>query len=407
MFFLGMDLSLDWFDFYVLNQSGTKLFSGRLNCSHDGYTSLFEKIRNKHIPFEKIHVALENPHHPLVLACMMKNMNVYAVNPKTTDRLRDRHRPGRTKSDAFDAYVLADFLRTDLHRLSPLLPSSEDDRRLLSLHRDLEALKRSRGKIIHQLSQALDESFPTVKKLFSDPYCPSAIAFIKNWPSLESAKKHFPRRATHFFKKYSFSHSRRKTFLSTLKEATPVTYDQAIEQTRESFLKALAEQISLINDQIASFEKQIQNVIEHHPDRDIFKSLPGVGKTILTGLLVVFCSKENHFQNARSLKAQAGLSPVVFSSGKFLRANRFRHACQKNWRNIFTLWAFVCISPKRCLWARLHYDQLRNEGKSHYHALRILASKLAKITFACWRDRTFYDEKQFLASKMEHLLLTT
>jgi len=63
-----------------------------------------------------------------VLACVVSErlvdwlldhgVQVYSLNPRQLDRLGDRHTVSGAKDDSRDAFVLADALRTDLHKFS-------------------------------------------------------------------------------------------------------------------------------------------------------------------------------------------------------------------------------------------------------------------------------------------------
>jgi hypothetical protein len=50
---------------------------------------------------------------------------MFAINPKAVDRYRDRHRLAGGKSDAADAKVLADLVRTDRHLHRPVAADTE------------------------------------------------------------------------------------------------------------------------------------------------------------------------------------------------------------------------------------------------------------------------------------------
>ena len=66
--------------------------------------------------------AIEKPHGRIVDFLLDHGVAVYAVNPKALDRARDRFRMSQSKSDSFDAYVLAEFLgpiTVICERLSP------------------------------------------------------------------------------------------------------------------------------------------------------------------------------------------------------------------------------------------------------------------------------------------------
>ena len=95
--------------------------------------------------------AIEKPEGRIVDFLLDHGVEVYPINPKTQDRNRDRYRTGNTKSDAFDAYVLADALRTDIHRRSPLAPNSSRTAELKMLTRDYRRLVNQQTRLINQL----------------------------------------------------------------------------------------------------------------------------------------------------------------------------------------------------------------------------------------------------------------
>ena len=76
---------------------------------------------------------------------------VYPVNPKAVDRARDRFRMSSSKSNSFDAYVLAEFLRTDHGHLRPLEPSSQQAQELKMLSRDEHRLVRQKTRLLNQI----------------------------------------------------------------------------------------------------------------------------------------------------------------------------------------------------------------------------------------------------------------
>ncbi len=88
--------------------------------------------------------SIEKPEGRIVDFLLDHGVMVYPVNPKALDRVRDRYRMSRSKSDAFDAYVLADFLRTDHGHLKPLRPSTVEAQELKILTRDHLSLLRKK-----------------------------------------------------------------------------------------------------------------------------------------------------------------------------------------------------------------------------------------------------------------------
>ncbi len=64
-------------------------------------------------------VAIERPDGPVVDALLEAELTVFVIDPKQVKNLRGRYGSAGNKDDRFDAYVLADVLRTDRARMRP------------------------------------------------------------------------------------------------------------------------------------------------------------------------------------------------------------------------------------------------------------------------------------------------
>ena len=70
-------------------------------------------------------VGIETDRGPWVLALLAAGYRVFAVNPMSVARYRERHVTSGAKSDPGDARVLADLVRTDRHRHRPIAGDSD------------------------------------------------------------------------------------------------------------------------------------------------------------------------------------------------------------------------------------------------------------------------------------------
>jgi transposase len=85
---------------------------------------------------------------------------VYAVNPLAVSRYRDRHQVSGAKSDAGDAKVLADLVRTDRHNHRPVAGDSELAEAVKVLARTHQSLVWTRQRQLNQLRSLLREFYP-------------------------------------------------------------------------------------------------------------------------------------------------------------------------------------------------------------------------------------------------------
>src|SRR5947208_1462615 len=65
----------------------------------------------------QVAIGIETDRGPWVAALIAAGYTVFAINPLQASRYRERHGVSGAKSDAGDAHVLADMVRTDSHQL--------------------------------------------------------------------------------------------------------------------------------------------------------------------------------------------------------------------------------------------------------------------------------------------------
>src|SRR6266542_3917463 len=124
--FCGIDWAEDHYDLALVDQAGVVLTERRINDDSIGYQLLLALLaEHGDDQVEPIPVAIETP-RGLVVACLRRTgRQVYAINPLSVARYRERHRVARTKSDRVDAQLLANILRTDRAAHRPLPADSE------------------------------------------------------------------------------------------------------------------------------------------------------------------------------------------------------------------------------------------------------------------------------------------
>src|ERR1700679_4109906 len=115
MIFVGVDWAEAHHDVHVEDETGRRLGGGRLAEGVAGIAR-FHELGGAHArqPGEG-GVGIESDPGLFVAALVAAGYQVFAVNPMSTSRYRDRHSTSGAKSDPGDAKVLADMVRTDRH----------------------------------------------------------------------------------------------------------------------------------------------------------------------------------------------------------------------------------------------------------------------------------------------------
>jgi transposase len=136
-----------------------------------------------------------------------------------------------------------------------------------------------------------------------------------------------------------------------------------------------------------------------HPDHEIFESLPRAGKHLAPRLLAEIGDNRERYQDASSLQALGGTSPVLFQSGMYSKAHR-RLGCIKPLRNALQQFAWQTTQSEP--WAADYYQRKRTEGKSHTVAVRALANVWVRIIFALWVNHQCYQRTTFEQAQHQH-----
>jgi transposase len=180
----GLDLASEEHRLAVVDGDGHQLEQRRIGHSEDGIDALVRRLLDLCVA----RVALEQPNGLVVDRLLDAGITVVPVHPNQLAAARDRYRTGGGKSDGFDAYVLAELARTDMHRLRPLEPDSDETKALRALTRTREDLVEQKVTLANQLGAQLDAFWPGAKRIFADIDSPIALAFLERYPSPNDAR---------------------------------------------------------------------------------------------------------------------------------------------------------------------------------------------------------------------------
>jgi transposase len=333
-------------------------------------------------------VAIERPDGPLVDALLAGELTVVVIASRHVKALRTRYGLAGNKDDRADAYLLADVLRTDGHRLRPLLPDSEATVTLRALVRARKDLVRNRIRLVQQLSAHLELVFPGTVELFAELASPIARAFLLRFPSAERAAWLSPKRLTAWLAAQGYSGRRSGEELHARLVAAPRGLVGDGGETMAAVTLALVRAIGAIEDQVGALSGRIGEQLALHPDGHIFTSLPRSGSVRAAALLAEIGDRRERFPTVEALACLAGAAPSTRQSGQH-RVVTFRYACDKKLRD--ALIDFAADSRRASPWAADIYRRARASGKRHPHAVRILARAWLGVIWRCWQDRTAYD----------------
>jgi len=108
-YYMGVDWADEFHQVWVSDSQGKKVAEMKIEQSPKGMSELGRWLHERKAEDIELWAAIEKPHGRIVDFLLDHGVVVYPVNPKAVDRARDRFRMSQSKSDSFDAYVLAEF----------------------------------------------------------------------------------------------------------------------------------------------------------------------------------------------------------------------------------------------------------------------------------------------------------
>lgn len=333
-------------------------------------------------------VAIERPDGPVVDSLLDAGITVVVISPNQVKNLRGRYGSAGNKDDRFDAYVLADTLRTDRARLRPLVPDTDATIALRRACRARKDLVGHRVAAANQLRAHLRNALPAAVGLFKDLDSQISLAFLARFDTQDKIDWLTPTRLGDWLSKQGYSGKVRPAVLHQKILAAPRGATGAHGTAQAHITAGYVALLRTLVEQTRALEKQINQQLTTHTDAHIFTSLPRAGRVRAARLLAEIGDCRARFPTPESLTCLAGAAPSTRQSGKS-RVVGFRWSCDKQLRDAVT--DFAADSIKTNPWADDLYQRARARGHDHPHAVRILARAWLHIIWHCWQDGVPYD----------------
>jgi transposase len=379
----------------VEDEQATKILSRSVAHTVEGFTEWGRWLDEQRAAGVELWAAIEKPEGRVVDFLLDHGVIVFAINPKAVDRARDRFRASGAKSDPFDARVLATFLRTDHHHLTPVRPSSEAAQELKGLTRDYTRHVRQQTRTLNQLTAALKAYYPRALEVCDDLKSQWARDFLRDYPTPAALAALTERQWQRWGGGRRLSAERLAAGWERL-HAPQLPVPPHVVRVHARLLAALLEQLDVTIRTVQAYREAISDFFARMPAATWATSLPGgrSGTTVPT-LCAELGDAAGRWESFRHLQAHAGSVPVTDRSGKYA-AVFFRFACNRHLRQ--AVHQFTANSLAHSEWAKAYYDRCRKRGHRHHHALRALSAKWLKILFALWTRQVPYDETHHLAT---------
>ena len=314
--FCGIDWAEDQHDVALVDQAGTLIAKHRIGDDAAGFASLLQMLVDvgDH-PDAPIPVAIETSRGLLVACLRATGRPVFPINPMSVSRYRDRHTVARRKSDAGDAFVLANILRTDLAAHRPLPADSELAQAIAVLARAQQDAVWRRTDAHNQLRSLLREFYPAILDAFADKrgglLRPEARALLATAPTPHAAARLTKSQLRALLKRAGLQRglAAEAERPQTVLRADYLHHAPLVEEAFGYQALALLRELDVACANAEDLATRTAERFEQHPDAPIITSMPGLGPLTGARVLAEIGDDRARFADARALKSYAGSAP--------------------------------------------------------------------------------------------------
>lgn len=311
----------------------------------------------------------------LLLALLAAHgQRVRYVPGRTVNQMSVAYR-GEAKTDARDAYVIAETLRHrgDLQEVE-VSTSLVTELRLLVTHRT--DLVGDRVRMVNRLRDVLSGYFPALERSFDYAHSRGALTLLTGYQTPQAIRRTGASRLRAWLvkRKVRSADQIAAAALVAAKAQQTVVPGQDVAA---SIVADLATQLLAIGSRISELDARITSTFRAHPQAEIIESLPGMGP-ILGAELIAAAGDLNGYANAGRLASAAGLVPVPRDSGRRTGNLHRPQRYSRKLRRVFYLSASAAMMRE-------------GQGHGHVQALIALSRRRVDVLWALLRDNRLFE----------------
>ncbi|MFE7170077.1 IS110 family transposase [Streptomyces sp. NPDC057616] len=314
----------------------------------------------------------------LLLALLAEHgQPVVYVPGRTVNRMSAAYR-GEAKTDARDAYVIADTARLRRDFAPVEIPTElAADLALLTTHRcDLIA---DRVRLLNRLHDVLTGISPALEAAFDYADHKGALVLLTGYQTPAALRRCGQIRLTRWLATRGVRHP--ETVAATAAHAQHIQLSG--QDTVAGITAELAAQILALDERLKQLDRRISDAFRTHPQAAVIESMPGIGP-ILGAEFLVAAGDLAAYPDAGHLASAAGLVPVAKDSGRRTGNLHRPQRYSRRLRRVFYLSAQTSIirdGPNRT-----YYLKKRAQGHKHIPAVIALARRRVDVLWALLRD---------------------
>jgi transposase len=313
--FVGWDWASTTHDVTVIDDAGRVVDRWADEHTETGLDQTLARLAGHGRP-EQLPVAIERPSGLVVDRLLTAGHPVIPIHPNAFHATRPRWGAARAKSDPGDSYKLADYLRTDGHRLRPLQPLDAATRQLQALVRVRDDHVAAKTAASNQLGALLEAHWPGAKRIFSRLGSQIALAFLDAYPTPESAARLGEARLAAFCRRHSYRGGRSPAELLQRLRAAPTAPVGLAPEVLTELVGAQVRLLRTLLATIADLDRALGAGLLGQAKAGLLAPLPRIGEVNLAQVVAEVGPILDRAGDVEHASAECGATPRHPSLGQ-------------------------------------------------------------------------------------------
>ena len=387
--YVGLDVGREGMEAIWVDEEGNRTDSLSFTNDNVGYEEFLRKLQESREAGKSITVGAEGHAgdlSPLDQYLTEEGFKFLSIHPLKVRRYKDiLGQPQKT--DRYDAYVIADFLKSKGNQLENRPRFDPTVQSVKKLSRTYKDLQKQVNRYTNQLTEVLVEYFPELlDDSFPDLTTKTTLRLLNEYSSLEELREGDVEKLGKFLDDASGGYYGEELATRLLETVRSIKRSPLAESAYQLKIESLTDILLTIKDHTREIKKKISKLLKGWEDAQIVLSLGGAGD-ITVGRWLGEIESIDRFDGSDPLSLFCGTSPLPYSSGKY---SNDRTSKRVNKRAKDAIMQIAKCSVQHNPESKRYYDKKRKEGKSHWHAIKCLARQLIRVIYAMLRDRTYY-----------------
>lgn len=413
--FIGLDVSSQKLDTCFLTDSKEILFEGSLSNDLIGASKIKQKVLdyNEAYGFKRIIIGMESTSvysfHPSMFFYLDEDLKKLPVEVTVENPYRIKQYSkmfDQDKTDKIDARAIADYLRVDLHTLSPIKEE---------VYVGLQRLTRSRYQLVTQMVEAKQHFLDNLsykcntlsKELATETngtsvFGSTIMSLLTEDITLDEFAELPLEEAAAFLQKLGRGRFKNPDQLAkSIKKAVRSSYrlGKVAKESVDLVLGIIANEIKFLKQQIKEIEKAIISLLEVIPEAQCLLSIPGLGPVYTAGLLAEI-GQIDRFSDQTKLAKYAGLTWTKKQSGNSQSENT---PLSRSGNRYFRYYLIEATNRVRIALPEFkeYYQKKKREVPKHQHkrALVLTGRKFVRLIDVLLRNGQLYQPTKVVIEK--------